>query len=148
MKPFCTHRSHLSVNTPVSSGSLLITQIKHHQILYTYWNISLCRNAWSPSKHVLTQVFSSPFITSFIKDHRMLSAARCSLSTFGSQKLKMTLVFICAIQTVYPGPVFKFPATNVESVFSGLRFFHRIWTWVQVCVVCGCEFENLNCWFR
>lgn len=60
----------------------------------------------------------------------MLSAASCSLSVCGSLKLKMTLVLIGAILTVYPGPVFKFPATNTESVLQNLGFessFHGGW---------------------
>uniref|UniRef100_H2RXA9 Anion exchange protein n=1 Tax=Takifugu rubripes TaxID=31033 RepID=H2RXA9_TAKRU len=51
----------------------------------------------------------------------MLSAASCSLSACGSLRLKMTLVLISAILTVYPGPVFKFPATNTESVLQNLE---------------------------
>lgn len=59
----------------------------------------------------------------------MLSAASCSLSACGSMKLKRTLVLIRAIFTVYPGPLFKFPATNTKSALQNLEL----------------EFEHLNC---
>lgn len=64
----------------------------------------------------------------------MLSTASCSLSACGSLKLKMTLVLISAIEPVYPGPVFKFPARNL---------FCRILNLSPVFMADGCEFENL-----
>lgn len=78
----------------------------------------------------------------------MLSAVRCSLSVCGSLKLKMTLVLIGAILTVYPGldlnsktPKWN-PFSLVSDFFSESKTLTHIL--VQFFMADGCEFEDLS----
>lgn len=78
----------------------------------------------------------------------MLSAVSCSLSVCGLLKLKMTLVLIGAILTIYPGldlysqpPIWN-PFSLVSDLFSESKMCRHIL--VQFFMADGCEFEDIS----